>query len=656
MFPIDNFREEIVASVLDEQVTIIVGAPGSGKTTRLPQILYREIDFEGTKMVITEPRRLATTATATFVAQEMQVELGELVGYHIRQDRQVSKETGITFMTEGMLIQAFKGDPLLREYSFVIVDEVHERSVNTDQLLRMLKKVLEERPEFRLILASATVDTKVLESYYPGANLIEIPGRMFPVTIHHSLTDYPTPESMYPAIMSRIESIVTGHDIGDVLVFLPRTADIRELTNLLEQESWSLDLEILPAHGSLAVEDLMKVIRPSAKKCKVILATNIAETSITIDGVKYVIDTGLVNQAHYEHWSGSTRMRIAEHSQAGVTQRTGRAGRTATGTCYRLFTQENYDLRPQFPEPDILRSNLDSLVLNLLQYGITDPYDAGFITPPSRSPIADAIKTLRSLGAIRQDYSLTKIGYHMAHLPLDVSLARMVLEAAKYGCVQEVVIVAAFLSSRDIFLRPSDRDDWRVRHTHNRRYKEAESDAVMYLRIWKEAQKNNFSPDWCQWRHLSKRSLDEVQSVHRQLLYILRQYDIETSTNDDVKVGLKKALAAGMVRNLLARTSKGDYVGVLQQLRHVVIHPGSTVSKRNPTLIACAEILKTSRTFAKTVIEIEVDWLPEMAPDLFYFLDVQEGADPILKTQVMLRSETGEDLVCGVVESKTIAA
>lgn len=617
LLPIDAVREHIVATIRENQVTIVVGATGSGKTTRLPVFLYEACFSTKGTIGITEPRRIAASSVAKYVAEQLNTKLGEKVGYQVRFDDETSAGTKIKFMTDGILLREIQLDPTLSKYSVIMVDEAHERSVNIDFTLGLLKDLLTRRSDLKVVVSSATIDVDKFSNYFDDAIVVEVPGRTFDVETIWSTEDYSERE-MVDAVVEKISTIHLKQPKGDVLVFMTGADDINRVVEKLERFGYS-DMIVLPAHGGLAPDDQKKIFENFGGKRKVIVATNIAETSITVDGVVYVVDSGLVKQTSFNAQTGIQSLDVVEHSQAGCAQRAGRAGRTRPGVCYRMYMKEGFNSRPAYTEPEIRRMSLASVVLTMESIGIKDVEGFEFVDQPDRKAFHEAYETLIALGAISADRSeLTDIGVAMANLPLEPRIARMVLEADKHGCVKEIATIAAFLSQRNIFVRPKGKE-WEVDAKHAL-FKVHTSDALTFLKVWRAYEAAKFERQWCFDHFLHLQSLGEVRNIRSQLLTILDRGGMTlSSAKDDESV--VRSVAAGLVQNLLQAGGRHMYEGLLRaNLYSVFIHPGSAVfGWSDPRWVVCTEIVNTTRTFARGVSEVKPQWLPELAPSQFSY-------------------------------------
>ena len=648
MLPIHAHRDQIVSTIRQNQVTIVVGETGSGKTTQLPLFLYEACFSTNGVIGITEPRRIAASSVAKYVAAQLGTELGEKVGYQVRFDDQTTPSVKVKFMTDGILLREIQEDPELSKYSVIMVDEAHERSVNIDFTLGLLKQLLTRRSDLKVVISSATIDAEKFSRYFNGAPVVTVAGRTFPVDIKWSDRDHDEYD-IVDAVVKQVVDIHKNMPEGDILVFMTGQDDIDKVVRAIKKMQdeppagmfpglagairlqgiggksvQQLEVEnilVLPVHGGLSSEEQQLIFETFPGKRKVIVATNIAETSITIDGVVYVIDSGRIKETHFDTQSGIQSLDVVPHSQSGCNQRAGRAGRTRPGVCYRMYTESNFRTRPQFTEPEIRRMSLAGVVLSMELIGISDVENFDFIDQPDREAFHEAYETLLALGAVANTTGggLTPLGRSMAELPLEPRIARMVLEAQKYGCIEEVATVAAFLSVRNIFTRPKGKESYA--DAAQQKFKVERSDALTYLKIWKQYEESGFDKQWCYDNFLHGRSLWEIRSIRNQLLSLLRQRKGEiTSTNDEDAI--VRSVAAGLIHNLLEFSSRHAYVTSFRTTYNsVFIHPGSSVfgSWDEPRFIVATELMTTSKTFARGVSVVKVEWLPEIAPNHFRF-------------------------------------
>ena len=620
--PIDDFRESVIETVRANQVTVVIGETGSGKTTRIPQFLYREGFAKKGLIGVTEPRRIAAVSTAEFVAQQIGIDLGDEVGYQVRFDDFSSAGTDIKFMTDGILLREFQLDPDLKKYSTIMIDEAHERSVNIDFVLGLLKDLLARRSDLRVVVASATIDEEKFSKYFWNAPIIKVSGRMFPVETFWSDRDIPYSQ-MPDAVVEKIAEIHESGKPGDVLAFMTGQDDIHKVAEGI----FNLDLPnvvVIPVYAGLPSLDQKKIFANYPGMRKVVVATNIAETSITVDGVVYVVDGGYIKQSNFHPESGIQSLDVVLHSQAGCNQREGRAGRTQEGICYRMYTKENFESRPKFTEPEIRRTGIASVVLTMESIGISNIRGFDFVDAPEKEAFTEAYETLIALGAIEKNKKgLTEIGNAMARLPLEPKIARMLLEADKYGCVKNVATIAAFLSVRNIFSRPKDKEGdadaahYKFKHSHP----SIVSDALTFLKVWRDYKDSGFSTGWCFENFLNHKSLREVSSIRDQLFRILEKSSIELSESEHGDL-IAKAVAVGLAYNLFEHSYRHFYSGVLRPIGSpsVSVHPSSTLfGSGTARWMVVTEIVKTTKNWARGCTDVKPEWLPDIVPSLCKF-------------------------------------
>jgi ATP-dependent helicase HrpA len=539
--PVVERRNEIARAIAANQVIVLTGETGSGKTTQLPKICL-ELGRGVFGMIgHTQPRRIAARSVALRIAQELQSDLGHAVGYKVRFTEHVRPGTYIKLMTEGILLAETQTDRFLNQYDTIIIDEAHERSLNIDFLLGYLKQLLPRRPELKLIITSATIDPQRFARHL-NAPIIEVSGRTFPVE-----TRYRPPQSgdedeedrlMPQGILNAIDEL-WREGAGDVLVFLPGEREIRETAELLRKHH-PPGVEVLPLYARLSAEDQQRIFQPHTRP-RIVLATNVAETSLTVPGIKYVVDSGHARLSRYSARTKIQRLPIERISRASADQRQGRCGRVAPGICVRLYSQEDYEARPQFTDPEILRTNLASVILQMKAFRLGAPEDFPFLDPPDYRMIRDGYQTLHELAAIDEDNSLTDIGHALARLPIDPKIARMILAARDEGVMEEVLIIASALSVQDPRERPMDQQN--AADAAHQQFRDRKSDFLSYLKLWnwyhEQAQhlSQNKLRKLCQENFLSYVRLREWHDVHGQLqtivgeMGLMNQASIKRETN-----------------------------------------------------------------------------------------------------------------------------
>ncbi len=614
--PINRHRDEILVAVKENPVTIVVGMPGSGKTTQLPVFLYKGgYGLQG-KVVVTEPRRLAAISVANRVAFELGVKIGAEVGYRVRFDHRVSPQTKLCFLTDGVLLRDFRQDPLLRSCSVVMIDEAHERSQNIDLVLGLLKRALCRNHNLRVIIASATVDAQAFANYFGEAPIIDVAGRMYPVETEY--TDHDIAEEAMPETTAFLARIIHQRKPpGDILVFLPGEMEIREAARHLYEAKLE-NAEILPVFSGLTVAEQSKIFRQYPGSRKIILATNIAETSLTIDGIKYVIDSGLVKQVTYCPEAGMDTLLTVEHSRAGCDQRSGRAGRVESGECFRLYTSDNYTRRPRFTSPEILRSNLAALVLQMSAIGIEDAEEFDFLSLPEQKLLADAYAQLTMLGALMPTTrAITQIGRAMDDLPLQPKIARMVIEGVRFSCAGDIAAIAALLSVRFPFLIPKgQRKEAKKSHA---KFVNPTSDVLTLRNLRQWIKRNGISYAWCKEHFLDHHALREALEIEGQIISLLRKRGMPVLETEDEQM-VMRAVVSGLSYGLLEcpLPSSKSYQPVHRRLKkEIAIHQSSVISstKTPPRWIVAMSTLETNQPYAYTCTAVQPSWLPYLAPE-----------------------------------------
>ncbi len=614
--PVLAFEQQIRELIANNPVAIIIGQTGSGKTTEIGRIMHEVI---GGKIATTQPRRPAAINVAEYVSSKKGEEVGTSVGYHIRFNDTTNLGTTLDYVTDGILIEKLLGTKVLPEYSGVILDEAHIRNLNVDFLMGLILQVNERRrelniPQLKVLITSATIPAEQFSNFFGGAPVLSIPGKMYPVE-----TFYETKESenYLFTIADKLVKVTEDDVDGDVLIFVPGEAEIKKLILLLKKSNLG-GVEILPFFGQQSIQEQEKVFQKYPRR-KVIVSTNIAETSLTIDGVRVVIDCGLQRVSIFDPKSGISRLVDEPASIAAINQRRGRAGRTATGICYRIFPE--YIERPEYDIPEILRTDLSGTVLKMKLLGIDDIINFKFIDSPKPKQLKRAIRTLKLLGALDDDEIITDTGKLMARLPLDPHLSRMIIEAQKYNCVDAVCTIAAFMSSKSVFDR-STTDLMEAETMHRffklNKYGKPLSDPETFLKIWDLFQTNDMDPEWVLKNFLNPKVLEEVELIRRDLLLTLKRYEIYPGQNRK-SIDIAKSVAAGTIFNLLERINREEYVRVLGKGENITVHPSSSVRLGElPRFMVAGDIMTNAvgYTGAFQCLPIEATWLPEIAPQI----------------------------------------
>lgn len=618
--PIYTFRDDLLKAIEEYQVLIIVGETGSGKTTQIPQYLHEAgYTKDGLKVGCTQPRRVAAMSVAARVAEEMGVKVGNEVGYSIRFEDATSDKTILKYMTDGMLLREFLTEPDLGAYSALMIDEAHERTLHTDILFGLVKDIARFRPELKLLISSATMDAQKFAKYFDDAPIFNIPGRRYPVDIHYT----PQPEANYlAAAVTTIFQIHITQPRGDILVFLTGQEEIEAAELNLQETARKLgskvpEMVICPIYANLPSELQSKIFEPTPPKArKVVLATNIAETSLTIDGIVYVIDPGFVKENVYNARTGMESLVATPCSRASANQRSGRAGRVAPGKCFRLYTKfAFYNELDDSTMPEIQRTNLNSVVLLLKSLGINNLMEFDFMDAPPAETLIRALENLYALGALNDKGALTKLGRQMAEFPTDPMLARAILAADKHGCVEEVLSIIAMLGeSASLFYRPKDKkmlaDSARARFT----VKEG-GDHFSLLNIWNQWVDSDFSYVWARENFLQQRSLTRARDVRDQLAKLCDRVEVTiTSVGAQDLVPVQKSLTAGFFPNAARLQKGGDSYRTVKNSMTTYLHPSSTLFQVNPKWIIFYELVLTSREYMRGNLPIQAEWLAEAAP------------------------------------------
>jgi ATP-dependent RNA helicase HrpA len=602
-------------------VVIIAGETGSGKTTQLPKICLQLGRGRNGLIGHTQPRRLAARTVAQRIAQELNSELGQVVGYQVRFTDKVSEDTSVKLMTDGILLAEIQRDRLLKRYDTIIIDEAHERSLNIDFLLGYLKQLLPRRPDLKLLITSATIDVESFSRHFDEAPVIEVSGRTYPVETHYlglEPEDQEDTQARIAALVQDIDSGVYGKR-GDMLVFLPGERDIRELAKLLRRDT---QLDILPLYARLSQAEQNRVFEPSSRRgLRVVLATNVAETSLTVPGIRYVIDPGEARISRYSYRTKVQRLPIEPISQASANQRQGRCGRVAEGVCLRLYSEEDFQRRAEFTDPEILRTSLAAVVLQMLTLGLGEVQKFPFINPPDSRLVRDGYKLLEELGAVTPHGKLTPTGKRMARLPVDPRLGRMVLAASDQHCLAEILVIAAALAVQDPRERPADKQQ--QSDQAHARFRHEKSDFMAWLNLWRyyEEQRQELSQNQlrklCKREFLSFMRMREWRDIHAQLSIACRQQKLKPPVGlpaEENYQGVHLALLAGLLSNIAQHHEDRDYLGARN--RKLQIFPGSALGRKRPKWVMAAEIVETSRVFARTVASIDPLWVVDVNPDL----------------------------------------
>lgn len=633
--PVFEAKEKIQNLVQRYQTTLLVGETGSGKTTQVPQFLL-ELCPEGA-IACTQPRRVAAMSVSERVAEEMDVALGDEVGYSIRFDDMSSDKTRIKYMTDGMLLREAMSDPLLSKYSVIVLDEAHERTVHTDILIGTIKELTAKRPELRVVVMSATLEEKKFQQYFETAPLIHISGRMFGVEVYYSRA----PESNY--VEAAIRTATQIHQFegpGDILVFLCGEDEIETACDRLRMGMEGTEhgaggpVAVLPLYSSLPPQQQKKVFRPVPEGTrKIVVATNIAETSLTIDGIVYVVDCGFSKQKVYNPKLRVESLLVTPISQASANQRCGRAGRTRPGKCFRLYTRRSYEqhLQPQ-TYPEILRCNLSSVVLQMKRMGIDDLVHFDFVDPPAPETLMRALELLNYLGALDDDGNLTEMGRRLSEFPLEPEMCAMLLASEQLECADDVAKIAAMMSVQNPFVSLGKNSERGPAVRAKEQFFHQTGDHLALLQVFQAYEQNGGDRMWCQENYLNARTMQQAASIYRQLKGIMRRLGIhaEPNPNQDYEFAnnIRKAILKGFFTKVaVSLPSKNQFLTLKDNVK-VLLFP-STFMNRRPQFLVFNELVMTSATYVRTVTAIADEWLLEVCPEYFAMSEFDDAGPAV---------------------------
>jgi pre-mRNA-splicing factor ATP-dependent RNA helicase DHX15/PRP43 len=636
--PVYQQRDEFVQKIRENQAVILVGETGSGKTTQIPQFCLLDPKVaQGLMVACTQPRRVAAMSVSKRVSEEMDVVLGEQVGYTIRFEDMTSKNTVLKYMTDGMLLREAMTDPRLSRYGCILLDEAHERTISTDVLMGLLKEIMQRRRDLKVVIMSATLDAGKFQEYFEGAPLMKVPGRLHPVEIFYT----PEPERDYlEAALRTVMQIHMVEKEGDILLFLTGEQEIEDACKKITAEAKKLgndygEVKCLPLYSTLPPQAQQAIFGPAPGPRKpggimgrkVIVSTNIAETSLTIDGVVFVIDPGFSKQKVYNPRIRVESLLVTPISKASAQQRAGRAGRTKPGKAFRLYTEQAFkkELQEQ-TYPEILRSNLSSVVLHLKKLGIEDLVHFDFMDPPAPETLMRALELLNYLGALDDDGNMTEVGTYMSEFPLDPQLAKMLLISPKYNCSNEILSIVAMLSVPRVFIRPPEAkkaaDDAKDRFSH------VDGDHLTMLNVYHAYKQNNMDQDWCYQNFVSHRSLKSADNVRQQLAKIMTKAGLKLVSTDfqskDYYVNIRKCMVEGFFMQVAHLERSGHYL-TCKDNQVVALHPSGCLDDK-PEWVLYNEFVLTSKNYIRTVTSIKGEWLVEIAPHYFQLNNFPECA------------------------------
>lgn len=641
--PVYSCRDELIQLINENSVVIVVGETGSGKTTQLTQYLYEEGYADSGCIACTQPRRVAAMSVAQRVAFEMGVNLGEEVGYSIRFEDNTSSKTKIKYMTDGILLRESLSDPDLEKYSCIIMDEAHERSLNTDILFGLLRNIAIQRYDLRLIITSATMDSTKFSHFFGHVPIFKIPGRTFPVEIFHSanvVSDF-----VAQAVSQAINIHLANKEDGDILIFMPGQEEIEVCCDKIEErinyvksqtpEAEIKDLKILPMYSALPPERQAEVFKEApegSRKC--IVATNIAETSLTVDGVKFVIDSGYSRLKVFQPKMGIDALLVYPISQANANQRAGRAGRTSSGVSYRLYTEKQYNDELLITTvPEIQRSNLSNVILLLKSLKIDDLMSFKFMDPPPQDNMSNSMYQLWMLGALDNRGNLTQLGRDMANFPLDPTMSKMVIESIADGCSNEVLIIVSMLSGPSVFYRPEGREEDSDRERE--RFYIHDSDHLTLLNVYKQWQRERESSNWCSMRFINYKMMVKVRDVMDQLKHIMKTHKYRISSTNDESI-IKKCICKSYFHQAAMLKSLKEF----QNLRTGMpchLHPTSALYNMGslPKYIIYHELVMTTKEYMHCATAVQGEWLAELGP-MFYSLRTSVYNNKLVKRDMRI--------------------
>ena len=618
--PVIERREEIAKAITDHQVIILSGETGSGKTTQLPKICLELGRGVAGLIGHTQPRRIAARTVATRIAEELKSELGDLVGYKVRFHDQVKADKSyIKLMTDGILLAETQNDKFLNQYDTIIIDEAHERSLNIDFLLGYIKQLLPKRPDLKVIITSATIDTERFSKHFNNAPVIEVSGRTFPVEIRYRPPAGDDDEQRdYDMIRGIVEAVdeLCKEGQGDVLVFLSGERDIKDVSEALRKHH-PPNTEILPLLARQSAVEQNRVFKTGTHR-RIVLATNVAETSLTVPGIKYVVDPGFARISRYSVRNKVQRLPIEKISQSSANQRSGRCGRISAGIAIRLYDEDDFKNRSEFTDPEVLRTNLASVILQMASLKLGDPARFPFINPPPQKMINDGFRLLEELGAVNKQRLLTNLGRQLAKLPIDPRIARMVLSGQQQNCLTEILIIASALSIQDPRERPMDKQQ--AADEAHKKYKDERSDFLAFLKLWdlyhdrKKHLSQNKLRKFCKENFLSFLRLREWHEIHQQLHVQVTQMGLKPNQVAAEYKEIHQALLSGLLSNIAVKRDKTDYTGT-RNLK-LKIFPGSALHKKGPKWIMAAELVETGRLYSRIVAKIEPEWIEPIAGEL----------------------------------------
>ncbi len=620
--PVYAQKQRILDILKDNQVIVVQSPTGSGKTTQLPVILYEAGYAEGGVIAVTQPRRIAALSVSEFISKQLHTRYPGLVGYKMRFEDKTDETTKIKIMTDGILLQEMKLDPWMKKYSVIIVDEAHERSLNIDFVLGLLKRVLQARSDFKVIVSSATMNAEAFSNYFGGCPIVTIETQVFPVTtvydppvVAASTAGDSAEEALLDKIEQTVDRVLDNREDGDILIFLPGEKVIKDCMQRLYDAPFHSKIHIVPLYGRLPKEEQEKVFdkAPFGKK-KVVISTNIAETSVTIDGITTVIDPGLAKLNFYSPRTFTSSLVESPISRASCKQRLGRAGRTRPGTCYRLYTRKDFEARQEYTTEEIYRTDLSEVVLRMSELGITDFDQFDFISPPQHEGLLGAVETLNMLKALEPDGSLSKIGKLMVEFPLEPRISRIIVESILYypEVLEEILTACSFLSAQNPFVLPvgEEMDARKAHHAFN----DIQGDFVSYVKLFRTYMSVTNKERFCKNSYLDEKVMAEILNIKLQLEQIVSERLQMPITGGGSMDDYLCCIAAGMIQFVCIRDGRESYRSLTAG--HITIHPGSSMFRTSPLYIVAGEIVRTSRMFAMSVSPLTRNLIHKVDPSL----------------------------------------
>jgi len=628
--PVSARADDIIAAIREHQVVVVAGETGSGKTTQLPKLALLAGRGRTGYIGHTQPRRLAARSVAARIAEELGSPLGETVGFKVRFSEAIHPDGYIKLMTDGILLAELTGDRFLNAYDTLIIDEAHERSLNIDFLLGYLRQLLDKRPDLKVIITSATLDVERFSRHFGNAPIINVEGRTFPVEVRYRpiseepvLSDeddsFEQMEDALPrAVLGAVEECLEHARAagrpgqGDILIFASTEREIRELAETLRKYG-PPHTEILPLYARLSLNEQQKIFHPNGKGRRIVIATNVAETSLTVPNIHYVIDPGFARISRYSYRSRVQRLPIEAVSQAAANQRKGRCGRIAPGVCIRLYSEEDFQGRPEFTEPEIRRTHLASVILQMQSLGLGDISAFPFVEPPDSRFINDGIRVLEELGALDEERKLTNLGKQLSRFPLDPRLARMIIAGAHHGCLDEMLMIVSALSVQD----PRDRPPEKQTQADQKHalFREPDSDFLFYVKLWRsfEAIRGDLSENqrrqWAKTHFISYLRLREWKETHHQLLIICKEFSLTRNAEPANYETIHRALLTGLLAQIAQKGDDREFLAARNQ--KAKIFPGSILHKKAPPWVMAAEVVETSQVYLRTVAKVEPEWIEQ---------------------------------------------